>query len=150
MHGPRDQYERLIRRAGPRLCFRRMGRRASPGVIFSVDEGQSVVADIVPAVCIDNGGVGWSGDVERVAADDGLVFESDGAGDERELVLGDAGACLEESPLAAVLVRPAPPCLSDVVHGVEGGVVGGVAFIRCLPSSNAGLDEGDVDVGDEV
>ena len=46
--------------------------------------------------------------------------------------MGDAGAGLEEAPLAAVLVGPASPGLGDVVQGVEGGVVVGVAFVGCL------------------
>ena len=150
MHGAFDENEGLISRAGPRFRFRRVGRRASPRVIFAVEKGEFVVVDGVAAVCVDGGGVGGSGDVEGVAADDSLVWEGDGAGDEGELVLGDRGACLEEAPLAAVLVGPASPGLGDVVHGVEGSVVRGVAFIRCLAPCNTGLDGVYVEIADEV
>ena len=132
MDRPRDKDERLIQRAGARFRSRRVGRGGSPGVVFAVDEGQAVVADVVAAVGVDGGGVGRGGDVEGVAADEGFVGEGDGAGDEGELVGGDAGAGLEVPPLAAVLVGPAAPGLGEVVEGVEGCVVGGVALVRGL------------------
>ena len=132
MNGAFNQDKGLIRRAGPRFRFRRVGRRAAPRVIFAVEKGEFIVADGVAAICVDDGGVGGCGDVEGFAADDGFVGEGDGAGDEGELVLGDGGAGLEEAPLAAVLVGPASPGLGDVIQGVEGSVVRGVAFICCL------------------
>ena len=150
MNSALNEDERLIRRAGPRFRFRCVGRRAAPRVIFAVEKGEFVVVDGVAAVGVDGGSVGGCGDVEGVAADDGFVGEGDGARDEGELVFGDGGAWLEEAPLAAVLVRPASPSLSDVVQGVESSVVRGVAFIRCLAPCNTGLDGGYVEIADEV
>ena len=150
MNGSLNENERLIRRAGPRFRFRCVGRRGAPRVIFAVEEGEFVVADGVAAVGVDGGGVGGCGDVEGVAADDGFVGEGEGAGDEGELGLGDGGAGLEEAPLTAVLVGPASPGLGDVVQGVEGCVVRGVAFICCLAPCDTGLDRGYVEIADEV
>ena len=150
MNGALDEDERLVRRAGARFRFRCVGRRAAPRVIFAVEKGEFVVADGVAAVGVDDGGVGGCGDVEGVAADDGFVGRGESAGDEGELVLRDGGACLEEAPLAAVLVGPASPGLGDVVQGVESSVVRGVTFIRCLAPCNTGLDGGNVEIADEV
>ena len=150
MHGALNQYEWLVSRARPGFRDRRVGRCASPWILFPIDECESGIADIVAAVGVYDGDVRGSGDVEGVAADDGFVVEGDGAGDEGELGLGDVGAGLEEAPLAAVLIGPASPGLSNVVLGVEGGVVCGVAFVCCLAACNTGLDEGYVDVADEV
>ena len=133
VHGARDQDERFVNRARPVLCFSgRVRRRRSPRVLLPVHKGQPGITDVVAAVSVDDGRVGRGGDVEGVAANDGFVLERDCAGDERQLGLGDAGAGLEVAPLAAVLVGPAAPGLSDVVLGVEGGVVVGEAFVcRC-------------------
>ena len=150
MNSALNKDERFIRRAGPRFRFWCVRRRAAPRVIFAVEKGESVVADGVAAIGVDGGGVGGRGDVEGVAADDGFVGEGEGAGDEGKLVLGDGGAGLEEAPLAAVLVGPASPGLGDVVQGVEGSVVRGVAFICCLAPCNTGLDGGYVEIADEV
>ena len=127
-----------------------MGRRAPPRILLAVNECEAGVADAVAAVCVDGCGVGGRGDVEGVAADEGFVVEGDGAGDEGELGCGDGGAGLEEAPLGAVLVGPAAPGLGKVGLGVEGCVVGGVAFVCCFAACDAGLDEGCVDPGDEV
>jgi hypothetical protein len=75
----------------------------SPGVPFAVDDGETWVGDAEAAVFIDGGYVGGRRDVECVFADEGFVCEVVGAGDEGELVRGDARAGLEEAPLRAVL-----------------------------------------------
>ena len=115
-----------------------MRRGSSPGIRLAVDDGETAVFDIVAAVFIDDGDVGGGGDAEGVAADDFLVVEADGAGDQREHALRDAGAGLEEAPLAAVLVGPGAPGLSDVGLGVEGLVVGGEALVCGFAAGHAG------------
>ena len=127
-----------------------MRRRAAPGISLSVQERETVISDIVAAVRVDDVGAGRGGDVEGVAADDGFVVQSDGAGDEGQLRFRDVRARLEEPPLGAILVGPAAPGLRDVVLGVKGGVVGGVAVVGCFTAGEAGLDESDVDPVDVV
>jgi hypothetical protein len=80
-----------------------MGSSWSPRVPFAVDDGETGVGDAEAAVFVDGGYVGGRGDVECVFTDEGFVGEVVGAGDEWELVGGDAGAGLEEAPLCAVL-----------------------------------------------
>jgi hypothetical protein len=80
-----------------------MGSSWPPGVPFSVDDGETGVGDVEAAVFVDGGYVGRRSDVECVFADEGFVGEVVGAGDEGELVGGDAGAGLKEAPLSAVL-----------------------------------------------
>ena len=151
MHRALNQDERFVNRIRPILRFsRRMRRRGSPGVLLPVYESQTGIADIVAAVLVDGSRVGRGGNVEGVAADDGFVLEGEGAGDEGELGVGDAGTGLEVAPLAAVLVGPAAPGLSDVVLGVVGGVVGGEAFVCRCAGDEAGLDDGYVEVADVV
>ena len=134
VHGARDQDERFVNRTRPVLRFSgRMRRRESPRVLLPVYERQSGIADVVAAVGVDDGRVWRGGDVEGVAADDRFVVDGEGARDEGELGLGDTGAGLEVAPLAAVLVGPAAPGLSDVVLGVEGAVMVGEAFVCCCP-----------------
>ncbi len=127
-----------------------MRRGPPPRIVLTVDKRQSRIANIVSAVLINNCGIGRGGYVERVAADDGFVLECDSAGDEGQLGLWDVGARLQEPPLAAILVGPAAPRLVDVVLGVKGCVVRGVAFVRGLAAFETGLHERDVDVADEV
>lgn len=79
VHRPLDEDERLLGRRGPILRVRRVRGGRSPRIILPVDKGQSVVTDVVSTVGVDDGRVGRGGDVERVAADDGFVFEGDGA-----------------------------------------------------------------------
>ena len=150
MNSPFNKNKRLLCRANPRLRLRRMWRRRTPRIILAVQKRESVVANGVAAVGVDYSGVRGGGDVEGVAADEGFVGEGEGAGDEGQLGFGDGGAGLEEAPLATVLVGPAAPDLGDVVLGVEGGVVRGVAFVCCLASGDAGLDGGYIEVADEV
>ena len=119
-----DLLERLLRRTCPRRCLGSVRGGASPRIGLSVDDGQSVVADVVATVLIDDADVWLARDVEGVTADDLLEIEVDGAGDEGECALRDTGAGLEEAPLRAVLVWPAAPGLSDVVLSVEGLIMG--------------------------
>lgn len=150
VHRARNQHERFLHRIRSVLRPRRVRRRAAPGVLLAVDEGQARITEVVAAVAVDCGGVRRKGDVEGGAADDGFVVEGDGAGDEGQLVFWHRGAGLQVAPLGAVLVGPAAPGLGDVVLGVECGVVGGIAFVCRLAACEAGLDEGRVDVADEV
>lgn len=132
MHSPLNQNHRLLCRANPLLCVLRQRRHRPPGVGFTADDGQAVVGDVVPTVFVDGVDVGWGGDAEGVFADEGFVGEVEEAGDEGELVFGDAGAGLEVAPLGAVLVGPGAPGLGEVVLGVEGGVVVAEALILGL------------------
>jgi hypothetical protein len=75
----------------------------SPGVPFAVDDGETWVGDAEAAVFVDGGYVRGRRDVKCVVADEGFVCEVVGAGDEGELVRGNARAGLEEAPLSAVL-----------------------------------------------
>jgi hypothetical protein len=80
-----------------------MGSSWSPGVPFAVDDGETWVGDAEAAVFVDGGYVRGRRDVKCVVADEGFVCEVVGAGDEGELVRGNARAGLEEAPLSAVL-----------------------------------------------
>jgi hypothetical protein len=82
---------------------RGVGGGRAPGVLLAVDHGQPRVGDGEAAVLVDGVGVGRRGDVEGVDADDTLVLQGVGAGDERQLVLGYAGSGLEEAPFRADL-----------------------------------------------
>ena len=48
----------------------------SPGILFAIDDGQTVVSDVVAAVFINRGHVRGGGEVEGVAADDGFILQS--------------------------------------------------------------------------
>ena len=77
-----------------------MGSGRPPGISLTVNEGEAVVSDVVAAVFVYGGGVGWLRDAEGVAADDAQVWDGNGTRDERELVFGDRAARLEKSPSA--------------------------------------------------
>jgi hypothetical protein len=108
-----------------------VGSSWSPGVPFSVDDGETGIGNVEATVFVDGGYVGGRGDVKCVFADEGFVGDVVGAGNEWELICGDAGAGLEEAPLCAILIIgeleesgrqksvyliwPRSPVLSDVV-----------------------------------
>lgn len=98
MHGPVDEDDGLLGRADAR--GRTVGERrgGAPGVGLATDDGEARIADGEAAEGVDGGSVGRAGDVEGVDADDGLVGEVDGAGDERQLRGGHAGAGLQVAP----------------------------------------------------
>jgi hypothetical protein len=135
VHRPLDQHPRLTRRTRTiQHIFlpsqRRKRRNRTPRISLSADVRKAGVRDIAPAVLVDDGHIRWGGEVERIPANLRFVLEGEEAGDQRELVGGDAGAGLkvapvwkgevsmcererggwverENSPLRAILIRPA-------------------------------------------
>ena len=104
-----DEDEWLADSALPtaRTVIERVRGCRAPGVPLAIEERQTRVGDVISAVFVDALDVGRRGAVEGVAADEGRVFEIDGAADERNLVLGNAGSGLQVAPFGAVLVCPA-------------------------------------------
>lgn len=158
MHGALDQQERAFHTARAIGCETHTVRTgAAPGILLAVDDGETVVADVVAAVAVDGGGVGRGGDVEGVAAHERIVVQGQEAGDEGEAGGGHAGAGLQVAPLGAVLVGPAAPeGLGEVVLRVEGLVVVAVGLVQGAAAGagvGGGEDRQDVvllDVGYEV
>lgn len=173
MHTPFDQEEWLLHRTQTRRGRWRVRRGRSPWVGLPVDNRQSGIRNVEPAVLVDDLDVRRGGYVECIAADDAEVLEVDGAGDQGHDVLWHAAAGLEESPsvepelvfhvlffpcdgglggnvLCAVLIRPAPPLLADIVLRVKRRVVRCEASVLALPAANTGCHGGDINVSDEI
>ena len=147
VHRAVDEYKRSLRGAHSVARHRRVGSSSAPGILFSVDDGETVIRDMVATVLVRKLEVWRGGDVEGFAADDGGEGEIDEAADEREDGFGHAGAGLQEAPLGAVLVGPGAPALGEVVLRVEGCVVRVVAAVDVVC---AGRDERFFDPADEV
>lgn len=113
---------------------------------------------------VDDLNIGWHVDVEGFATDNAHELEVEDAGDQGQLVLRHATAGLEIAPstrtnrlvsfpglglhslschyvrnsLSAVLVRPAPPLLGNIVLLVKGRIVARETLIRRLTIRVAG------------
>lgn len=153
-----------------------MWSRWFPRIRLSVNNRKSRIVDFEATMLIDDLNIGWCVDVEGVATDNAQVVEVDDAGDQRQLVRGHATTGLEKAPstrtnkpvslprpmlhlhsphcihnsLSAVLVRPAPPLLGDIVLLVKGRIVAREALIRRLALRVTWSNCGEVNVTNPI
>lgn len=136
MHRVVDQNERLVRRIRPVARQRTVRARPTPGVNLTVHKRKPRIGDVEPAVLVNSINVRRLRDVKRLATDDTQVLERQEARYERQLVLGNAAACLEVAVFCTVLVRPAAVVGSiEAIQLVSGLVVRGVTLVQRLIAS---------------
>jgi hypothetical protein len=75
-----------------------MRRNNTPRVVLPVYKRKTIIGDVIAAVLVDSGCVGWLRDVESIAADNAEIGERDCPGDEGQFVRRDCAARLEEAP----------------------------------------------------
>ena len=79
MHRTRDQYKRLTDSVRSVVYWLTGIERGcvsggwTPGIPFTINHGETWVGEGEAAVFVDGGHIGWSGDVEGVLAEEGLV-----------------------------------------------------------------------------
>lgn len=150
MHRVIDQNERLVRRVRPVARQGTVRARPTPGVNLTVHKCKPRIGDVEPAVLVDPVEIRRRRDVERLAADDAEVLERQQAGYKRQLVLGDAAACLEVAVFCTVLVRPAAVVSSiEAIQLVSGLVVRGVALVQRLIAGFHPLGDNEIDEVEE-